>query len=146
MTPQFDANGNLPPGVHRWSWPDFEAAFSWTPQRKVLMDGLKRALLALKVAGCLEVYIDGSFITEKDDPSDYDGCWEAAGVDLSMLDRILLTFDPGRVAQKTKYGGEMFLAHAIAERRIGQRFLEFFQQDRDGRAKGIVALELGSVA
>ncbi len=63
-----------------------------------------------------------------------------------MLDRILLTFDPGRVAQKTKYGGEMFLAHAIAERRIGQRFLEFFQQDRDGRAKGIVALELGTVA
>ena len=110
------------------------------------MDGLKRVLLALKAAGCTKVYVDGSFITNRNNPSDFDGCWEAAGVDLSMLDRVLLTFDPGRVAQKTKYGGEMFLAHNIADRVTGQRFLEFFQQDRDGRIKGIIDLDLGSVA
>ncbi len=87
------------------------------------------------------VYINGSFVTAKV-PGDYDGCWETEGVDLGLLDPVLLTFDRGRATQKAKYLGELFPARLTAGG-SGSTFLEFFQTDKEtGAAKGIVALAL----
>jgi hypothetical protein len=106
-----------------------------------LLDGLRSALNALREAGCKRVYIDGSFVTAKVEPSDFDGCWEVDGVDPDKLDPVLLTFSNRRAAQKAKYRGELFLADARADP-AGTRFIEFFQHDKDGNAKGIIALDL----
>ena len=59
------------------------------------MTGLRAALENLKAAGCRTVYLNGSFVTSKDLPNDYDACWEEPGVDPEALDSVLLTFDPG---------------------------------------------------
>ncbi len=56
------------------------------------------------------MYLDGSFVSGKGDPADFDGCWDLDGVDLELLDAVLKTFDDGRRAQKEKYGGELFPA------------------------------------
>jgi len=89
------------------------------------------------------VYLNGSFVTSKELPNDYDGCWEEDGVDPTLLDPVLLTFDRGRVSQKAKYMGEMFPASIPANPR-GLSFLEFFQTDKEtGREKGIIAIDLG---
>ena len=99
----------------------------------------------LKSAGCLTVYVNGSFVTSKAVPNDFDACWEAVGVDPTILDPVLLTFDPGRVTQKAKYFGELFPASAFADGE-GFSFLEFFQTDKDtGRPKGIIAIDLGDL-
>ena len=109
------------------------------------MTGLRAALEKFKKAGCQTVYINGSFVTIKELPNDYDCCWEEAGVDPVALDPALLTFDPGRATQKAKYMGELFPASIIAEEN-GLSFLEFFQTDREtGRPKGIVAIDLGGL-
>ena len=99
----------------------------------------------MKSAGCPIVYVNGSFVTAKDVPNDFDACWGEAGVDPTILDPVLLTFDPGRVTQKAKYLGELFPASAIA---IGDgfSFLEFFQMDKEtGSPKGIIAIDLGDL-
>ena len=99
----------------------------------------------LKDAGCRTVYVDGSFVTAKEVPNDFDACWEEAGVNPFILDPALLTFDPGRITQKAKYLGELFPASAIANT-DGFSFLEFFQTDREtGRRKGIIAIDLGGL-
>ena len=109
------------------------------------MAGLRAALDNLKAAGCKTVYLDGSFVTSKEVPNDFDACWEEAGVDPAVLDPVLLTFDPGRVTQKAKYMGELFPASAVADG-DGFSFLEFFQKDKEaGRPKGIVAIDLGGL-
>ena len=109
------------------------------------MEGLRAALENLKRAGCRTAYIDGSFVTSKEVPNDFDGCWEEAGVDPFALDPVLLTFDPGRASQKAKYMGELFPASTIASG-DGFSFLEFFQTDKEtGRSKGIVAIDLGDL-
>ena len=54
------------------------------------------------------------------------------------------TFDDARRAQKTKYGGELFFADSRADP-AGTTFLDFFQLDRSGQPKGIVALDLGGL-
>ena len=102
------------------------------------------ALNALRLAGCRRVYLDGSFVSGKGDPADFDGCWDLDGVDLELLDAVLKTFDDGRRAQKEKYGGELFPAEWEADL-AGTRFLEFFQEDRFGQQKGILAVDLGAL-
>ena len=142
MIPAFNSDGNLPPGVHWATWQEFAARFGTTPHRQQLLKGLKSALDSLSKAGCQTVYIDGSFVTKKENPNDFDGCWDLTGVDPSLLDPILLLFDNKRVAQKVKYKGELFPASCRADR-VGNTYLDFFQIDRDGNPKGIIAIDLG---
>jgi hypothetical protein len=142
MIPAFNSDGNLPPGVHWATWQEFAARFGTTPHRQQLLKGLKSALDSLSKAGCQTVYIDGSFVTKKGNPNDFDGCWDLTGVDPSLLDPILLLLDDKRVAQKAKYKGELFPASWAADG-VGNTYLDFFQIDRDGNPKGIVAIDLG---
>ena len=111
----------------------------------MLLSGLKAATISLRDAGCKTVYIDGSFVTDKNHPGDFDACWEEAGVDPTILDPVLLTFDNGRSEQKKKYLGELFPASSTADDN-GYSFVDFFQGDRDtGRRKGIIAIDLGEM-
>ncbi len=108
----------------------------------MLLTQLRVALENLKSAGCPIAYIDGSFVTDKERPNDFDACWEESGVNPLALDPVLLMFDPGRVTQKRKYLGELLPAGAIADA-DGRTYLEFFQIDVDTNAlKGIVAIDL----
>jgi hypothetical protein len=148
MIPDLDADGNLPPGIHPVTWAELEARCGSNPHRRHLLSGLHRAAEVLQVAGCKTMFVDGSFVTSKDVPSDFDGCWERAGMSLLTLqaaDPVLLIFDNRRAAQKAKYFGELFPADMV-EGGSGMTFLNFFQRDKDtGRAKGILALDLGSL-
>ena len=143
MIPQFDADGLLPPGIHWATWDEVTATFGNTPWRRRLLDGLEMAINILRRAGCRTVYIDGSFVTSKEVPNDFDACWEEAGVTPELLDPVLLEFDAGRAAQKARYLGELFPA-SLGATVEGMSFLEFFQTDREtGGSKGIVAVDLG---
>lgn len=110
------------------------------------MAGLKEALQALAAAGCRTLYIDGSFVTAKELPGDFDGCWDSEGVDGDLLEPVLLDFSNRRAAQKAKYGGELFPSVALADP-AGNTFLDFFQIDKaTGDAKGIIAIDLQKVS
>ena len=139
---RFGIDGLLPPGIHWTNWEDFSRKFGGNPWRQKLLSGLRAALENLKDAGCRTVYVNGSFVTDKVLPNDYDACWEEEGVDPEALDPVLLTFDPGRATQKAKYMGELFPASVIASSE-GLSFLQFFQTDKNtGKPKGIVAIDL----
>ena len=143
-TPGEEGRFQLPPGIHVATWPEMLARFGSNERRREILAGLLRALQALKAAGCRRAYVDGSLITSKEVPGDFDGCWDHADVDFDALDPMLLDFEGHREAQKAKFDGEMFLAAAKADR-LGNRFLEFFQLDRDGRAKGIIQIDLRGI-
>ena len=144
MIPIFDSNGCLPAGIHWTTWDEFKIRFGVTAHRRRLLDGLEEGLKSFKAAGCSTVYIDGSFVIDKEIPGDFDVCWDITGVDPTLLDPVLLNFDNQRAAQKAKYYGEFFLAHRGAESTPPYRtFLEFFQIDENtGNPKGIVAIDL----
>lgn len=115
------------------------------PPPPKLLDGLLRALRSLNIAGCTAAYLDGSFVTAKELPGDFDACWESSGVDPGRLAPELLDFSNARAAQKVRYGGELFPVEAAAEP-AGTTFLDYFQRDRDtGQPKGIVAIDLGGL-
>jgi len=142
MIGAFDQDGRLPPGIHRTEWKEFCERFGYNIYRKRLIRGMKDAFDNLKVAGCKMVYVDGSFVTSKNKPNDYDACWKEEGVDPNLLDSVLKDFSNGRKAQKMKYRGELFPA-AMITATSGEIFLDFFQTDRnsDGK-KGIIEINL----
>jgi hypothetical protein len=149
VIPDPDSTGNLPPGRHCATWEELERRFGTNERRRTLLAGMKRMLLSLKGAGCRRAFIDGSFVTTKDLPSDFDGCWSRTGVDLALLkssDPVLLDFSNKRARQKLKYGGEMFPAEMV-EGLSGRIFLNFFSRDKNtGDPKGIIEIDLGGLA
>ena len=146
MIPPFNKDGLLPPGVYWADWSEPRDRFGNNPWRLRLTTGFRAAVENLRDAGCRTVYLDGSFVTSKTMPNDYDACWEEAGVDPKALDPVLLTFDAGLATQKAKYMGELFPASIITDT-DGPSLLEFFQTDKEtGEPKGIVAVDLGGLA
>jgi hypothetical protein len=130
--PPFDDDGNLPPGIHFCTWDEFLARFDTTEQRSRLIEGLKEAMEHLLAAGCRTIYINGSFVTNKLNPNDFDACWDAEGVDIDYLKSnapILLKLYDKRAVQKTKYKGEIFPSELLADE-TGLTFLELFQLDK----------------
>jgi hypothetical protein len=87
MIPKFLRNGNLPQGIHETTWKQFCKCFGHTEHRRSLIKGLASALKDLSDAGCKMVYINGSFVTAKEVPGDYDLCWSIDGVTLKNWTR-----------------------------------------------------------
>lgn len=142
MLPAFDPDtGRLPEGVHDATWEEVVDRFGWTPRRRQLLDGLAEAIEVLAAAGCARLWLNGSFVTAKDEPADFDACWDTSGVDLDLLDPVLLDLSGGRQAHKARFGGELF--PNVVEAGSGLVFAEFFQNERDTGRKGIVVIEIG---
>ena len=134
----------MPVGVHEATWAELVDQFGTTVRRRKLLGGLLLALQNLRGAGCVRAWIDGSFVTEKAVPGDFDICWDPEGVDPARLDPIILDARPPRFAQRVKYGGDILPNPSGPD--ITYSFVDFFQVDKfTGNAKGIVLMHLRSL-
>ena len=105
--------------------------------------GFRQACEELRKAGCRLVYLDGSFVTRKEHPGDFDACWDVQNVDDARLDAVFWDFSRGRAAQKHRFLGELFPAQ-LPEGATGRAFVDFFQVNKmSGEPKGILAIRLG---
>lgn len=120
------------------------ARFGTTLYRRRLLSGMLRALSNLVGAGCKRAWVDGSFVTEKLVPGDFDLCWDDDGVDSSRLDPAILNVTPPRLAQRVKYGGDILPNPSGPN--IGYSFVDFFQLDKvTGDPKGILLVHLNTL-
>lgn len=106
MIPDFDTNGNLPPGIHSATLAEVESKFAHNTKRKELFAALSEVIKILSEANCQEVHLDGSFITTKEEPGDYDLCFEPTGLKPTESLRALLA---NRENRKTEYLGDIFV-------------------------------------
>jgi hypothetical protein len=143
MIPPFEpTTGKLPPGEHEATWEEVARRFGTTAQRQRLLPGLRTALDALARAGCRRVWLNGSFVTAKEAPQDFDLCWDRSGVEPHRLDPVLLDLTGKRAAQHARFGGAVWPADFVVE--SGNTILTDFQRDyrNDDRPKGIVVIDL----
>lgn len=148
MIPALDpATGNLPPGRHDASLEEVAIRYGTTMRRQLLLAGLREAIAVLEAAGCRYLYLNGSFVSAKEEPGDYDVCWESDEVDLFQLLRTaeaLMEYRPERRGprQKERFGGDFFALPPVGA--IGRDMLDVFQRDTiTGAPKGIIRLRLG---
>ena len=133
----------LPPGIHGATLAEVQTTFATNAQRRTFYRGLLLAAAALSLAGCGILYLDGSYVTAKPIPNDYDACWDPTGVQHAKLDPVFLNFDNKRQAMKDKFGGEFF--PTSTPNTATQSILQFFQIERfTGQPKGILLIVLSS--
>jgi hypothetical protein len=110
------------------------------------LERLADAVKAFWLAGTEDIYVDGSFCTEKPDPGDVDGYWVEP--DDGVYDRIdpyWIDFEMILVPHVRKWKWRMWVDHGVeffihpamrARATVG--FPEFFRQDRDGVPRGVI--------
>ncbi len=146
MIPDFTEQGILPPGIHQATLDDVRSRLGWGRKREDLIKGLEMALQLVGNCGVERVYLDGSFVTDKDRPGDIDGCYDVPpGADLTKAFPIWPLNQDTRRLSKSMFGVELFPANFSATT-SGEPYISFFQKDRQGRQKGIVLVELGGEA
>ena len=144
MIPPFDPNGALPEGQHVCEWDEFVERFEGkadNKRRRRLILGLAQVCVLLNRAGCLMVWVDGSFVTRERWPKDFDLRYDSDEADREKLDPLISDLSSGRSLQKRYFGGEA-LPHDMPFRPNGETILEAFERDRRGDRKGLIQLNL----
>ena len=145
MLPEFTEEGLLPPGIYETDFEELREKMGWSRRRLALLEGLESALELMATSGVTRVYLDGSFVTDKNRPNDIDGCYDLEeSTTAETLKRMAPIFPPtpdNRAKAKELYGVDFFPA-AATELSSGQPFLRFFQKDRQGRERGVLMLEV----
>lgn len=145
MIPIFNPGGQLPEGIHEATWSEFLERYDITAHRGTLIEGMKKLILHLKAVGCRALYVDGSFVTDREIPNDYDACWDVHGVKAEKVDKLLLQFsDEAKAEIQDKYKGDI-RPDSFSPMETSGTYLEFFQMDRDGNRKGIIRLSLEEI-
>jgi hypothetical protein len=144
MIPAFTASGYLPIGVHEANLDEFKERFvfsRYSDRRFRLFDKLSRLLTEAKKSGIVRrVIIAGSFVTNKDDPNDFD-C--VVVLDPAIVGQELRPYQYKLVSRKTArrmFGGD--IVPAIDGSSALDDYLDFFQTTRDGERVGVVEIEL----
>ena len=136
----------LEPGDHEAdSWDEIERKLGKSPERKELLVGLKKILIHLKEAGCKKVILNGSFVTMKERPRDFDLCWEIEDVEEDLLDPILLDVYMQREEIKKKYQGDIYPSTALGSVNPMRVIEDFFRINKgsDGaKKKGLIVIHL----
>lgn len=154
--PEFDENGNLPFGIYSVDFDEFENKFSkgLSERRNIIMGYYKKHLK--EILGCnyvLEHWIDGSFVTLKENPGDIDILTELDGVQVDNDDskiEIRSIFDYAPLYTENcchsfciyKYPEENDKEYELySEAKSTYLFLRFVK-DKLGNPKGLLQLNL----
>lgn len=139
----------LQPGLHDITEQDLEnhflSAFSTSNTRAKLIKGFKQYLAALKSIGVkFEIWIDGSFATEKENPNDIDLVVFGSHAEIDRLPDVLkkqLGALIDRVNIKHATGCDVLFA--VAEDQDRRSYWRgWYGFDRDENPKGIARIEV----
>lgn len=129
----------LPVGLHYVSLREFRDAFAFNAHRAWLFEGFRTACHDLRTAGCGRIFVGGSFVTSKVDPSDYDACWDPVGVS-GNLDPVL--YDENlRLERRDRYKGDLLIGGCGAG--PSGEFFRFLSRDKmTGDERGMIGIKL----
>ncbi len=136
MLPQFDKNGNLPKGIHISDIGEIHERLGFNEHRLHLLKGLAKAILDLKDLGFKRIYLNGSFVTNKETPKDYDLCWEETievDFELFAYKYPILAGLEGQEEQLKIYLGDIYPQPTV---------FNLYQKNKNGNPKGIICLNI----
>ena len=138
--PDFDDNGDLPPGIYQATLAEVVEHFGkGTPRRRVMARRLEHIYtLVAKTGHLARLIIFGSFVTAKPDPVDVDIFLLMEDTfDASQLSgETALLFD--HIAAQNYEGASIFWVRRLAALDGQQATVEYWQLKRDGTKRGIV--------
>lgn len=146
--PSFNEHGYLPEGDHEADLDEIEERFGQGRRRREIVTGLRSVIALLSAHGVLDIWLDGSFVTDKLRPSDVDvvyrvrpggdkGDWPDVGPSqrhrLKRDYRVDLWRYPSPQPMKNAFGANESLLITIKQ---------FFETDDEDIPKGMVKVAL----
>lgn len=129
----------LAKGIHEKSFEEVERLFKTNERRREIFKGFMSWAREMKEAGCETIYLDGSFVTAKPNPGDFDACWEAFGTKtLPPNSKLLDASNEANDWRKAKFGGDIFPRFGD----YGDRVEKWQFNLRTNEDKGIIKLDL----
>ncbi|HST23291.1 MAG TPA: hypothetical protein VLR90_19360 [Blastocatellia bacterium] len=147
MLPEFNFDGNLPPGVHHASLIEIEnrfGEFTISDHRIRLFSKFKQLVEMAKFSGVVKrIIIGGSFVSAKPVPNDIDVVIVLAkDVEIETLAHNQHVV-ADRDALRRVLRGDDIDPKVVREETPGmQTIIEFFQSNRDNKAVGVVEVDL----
>ena len=134
MLPALDANGNLPPGVHRCSPEELGARFGLgSAERQVETAELIDFVRWARQAAISRILVNGSYTTAKHAPND---------VDVVVLPGAGYPSPAGAIGTSANQWPFLHIQVAADAADLDQWVRVDFGTDRQGNSKGIVEIEL----
>ncbi len=132
MIPDFDDNGNIPPGIYRASLAEIEERFGRGSEvRRAEMQSLYWLVDLARRAGVKRLVMNGSFITEVVEPNDVD-C-------VLLLGRTPMERETN---VELRSGLPFIHMQLVRQRRFDLLVNEIFATDVRGNPKGLIEVEL----
>ena len=141
--PNLKKSGLLPIGVHYATWGELIENFGFNQHRQMLLSGLKKGLKDLFYYGCNEIYIGGSFVTDKPEPGDVDVCFDNSFMKWKPFQNNYPEFSlnkSGLYIQFKNYKSNFYPYNSYDD-----YFFHFFQYSKNGEQKGLVKLSLREI-
>jgi len=144
MIPPFDADGDLPQGMHQAAWTPFRerfCIFARSDRRLRLCQQIEQLLEEAQASHIVErMLFGGSFVTSKSEPNDFD-CIIVLQAETRYEE--LLPFQrwvaDSREASR-RYGGDIFVART--DQPTLAMYINFFSTNRRGKRVGLVEVQL----
>lgn len=138
--PDFVADtGYLAAGEHDLTWSQVHELLGWNQHRRNQLERLADVLDVLRRAGARRVWLNGSFATAKEQPGDFDLLFDAHGLKPKDLPAVFR-----RSGKASELGGDVLAIDPESLSGIAMRE-RTFGTDRNGIAKGIIRIDLGSL-
>ena len=135
----FNNKGNLENNLE-FSFQKFEQEFGFNEHRKKLLASVYSLLVTFRQYGSSEVYIVGSFVSNKAKPGDLDICWNTTGIDYKKCAQEYPEFFTEQGIDTLQQATGIHIA-AIFDNYTTD-ILDWFQFDRDGNKRGWVKIPL----
>ena len=121
--PSLNGHGLLPPGIHSGTEADLRDRFCWNAHRQQLFIQLVAFIAFIRGEFPDErIYIDGSFVTDKDFPDDVDVVLDGTASPRPQLWKAVGMMQLSQVAIKAKFGVDFWVNIPG-----GNSFTTFFQ-------------------
>ena len=121
---------------------EFLKAFGFNESRK---EKLKRVLLFLKILkslGCTNVYVAGSFVTNKEFPNDIDLCVDITNIDHNRVAKEYPELLSAKGIQKNRNEHKV---HLIFYDAGCLEYLDWFRKDKNDNPRGLVKIYLNDI-
>lgn len=134
MLPDFDDNGNLPPGLHRATIEEVAERFGrGSAVRRVEMRELEDFAAWARKSGARRLLVNGSFVTKRKSPND---------VDVVLLPAAIPTGDTAASPLEDAVWPFLQILIAADDEDFERWANREFAEDRRGRTKGVVEVIL----
>ena len=147
MLPDFDSDGDLPPGIHTASVAEIKARFATfrtSDVRLRLLATLDRLLEMARVSGIVNrIVVGGSYVTANPEPNDIDVViLLSPEIELSQLTPQQYNVARRTALRRVLKGADLDVIVARDGSSQAEKAVEFFQTNRDNKSVGVVEVSL----